>query len=131
MSKYRNLTDGELLRLAYVELDPLTSTDLEAELLRRLEEGVNTGAQYDPVAEYLDAFDFTKTKDIERFKALLDIDLEEHQRSKALLDVLLDADIDDAAVLKQRLDRLAKFDSLMDDLVQPLATLQTLATTTE
>jgi hypothetical protein len=124
----RHLTDDELLRQAYVQLDPITSTELERELLRRFQEGI---AQYEPVAEQLDDFDFSNTKDIDRFKALMGIDLQTYQHGQTLLDVLLDADIDDPAVLKQRLARLDKFDALMDDLVQPLATLQTLATTTE
>lgn len=130
MSTLRHLTDDELLRYAHLELDPITSTDLERELIKRMEDGVATGALYEPVADRLDEYDFTKTKDVERLQAQLDVDLDAYRRDQALLDVLSDADIDDPKVLKQRLDRLDKFDALMDDLVRPLATLQTLATTT-
>ncbi len=115
-----------------MQLDPITSTDLERELLRRFEEDISSADLYAPVADYLDNYDFTKTKDVQRFKDALGFgDDGDIATRKALLDVLLDADIDDPAVLRKRLERLEKFDALMDDLVQPLASLQTLATTTE
>lgn len=124
-----HLTDAELLRIAYAQLDPITSTDLERELLNRMGQLLDAADGYAPVADHLDEFDFTKTKDVERCKALLEIDLDAYRRDQALLDTLAEYDIDDPALLERSLSRLIKLDDLMHDLAQPLATLQTFTTT--
>ena len=54
---------------------------------------------------------------------------EDFPKARELLDVLTDFDIDEAKPLRDQLDRLKKFDQAMEDLLEPLQTLTTLATT--
>lgn len=125
----RTLTDAELLRMARNDADPLFSTDLETELLRRLEDASAALRGYAPIVEYLEAFDLTKPKDVEACKDALEFASDGSlPQAKALLDVLAEFDIDDPATLKKALERNAKFDDLMDDLAAPLASLQALTT---
>jgi hypothetical protein len=98
----RTLTDDELLRHAHNEFDPLTGTALEAELLRRFEEQGGKASAYEaPPVEDTDD----------------------------MAEVLYDFGIDDPATLRKQLERIRKFDQAMQDLAEPLNTLQSLATT--
>jgi len=87
------LEDAELLRRAYSEQDPLTSTPLEAELLRRFELRVDEAEEAGKVLAVLSEFDID---DPARLKAVL-------QRDAQLRDVL-----DDLADPLARLNRLAQ-----------------------
>lgn len=125
------LTADELLRHAYNEHDPLTSTALEAEMLRSLEDLTSAAAENEPLLKMLDdrglgapaaleaQLDKAAAVD-ERIKGIALLDL--------LLDLLLEFDIDDPATLKKALERNVKFESVLNDLAQPLASLQALVT---
>lgn len=130
MATLNNLSDEELLRLAHIDLDPLTSSELERELVRRFENLITELAYHEPIREQLDGFDLTKTKDIEACKAVFEFaDHYALDQAKPLLDVLTEFDIDDPAILKKALDRNEKIENLMGDLAEPLASLQALITT--
>ena len=128
-----NLTDAEILRHAQVDFDPLTGTALEAELMRRFEQRMAANDVLAPLKSSIDdlGLDLTTSKDVTavrdavRFSADRDFNVAGVQQ---FLDTLSDFDIDDPAALRKQLDRIAKFDQVMQDLTEPLATLQTLAT---
>lgn len=127
MVSLRTLTDDELLRHAEVDFDPLTGTELEAELMRRFEDNAAIPAENEPLLKVLEDHGIEEPAAlIKALKALGDMPVE---RVGSLLDVLLEFDIDDPVLLKKQLDRIAKFDEVMNDLAQPLATLQTLVLT--
>lgn len=125
----RTLADDELMRHAYVELDPLTSTDLERELLRRFEEYAVSA----PLLEVLDeqnvtdpkrleellldaqtiAVDFASHNDLSLFDVLDKFwigDTEALFNALALAEVLEDFDLDDPASVRKT---LAAYDELI------------------
>lgn len=126
------LANGELVRHAYITIDPLTSSQLEQELLRRFEEQSIAIGYFEPIADHLAVFDLDKTKDVEACNAIFAF-AEEHPvvPAGALLDVLTEFDIDDPAALKKALERNAKFETLLNDLADPIASLHSLITTPE
>ncbi len=131
MAHLRTLDDNELLRLAHTEFDALTSTDLEAELLRRFEE-------YAPSSPLLDVLDEQDVTDPKRLEELL---LDAHKVAEAfaphndlsLFDVLDKFGINDTEALFNALamvEVLEEFDlddpvtvpktlNAYDDLVSP------------
>lgn len=115
-------TDDELLRRAYIELDALTSTDLELELLRRFEE-------YAPSSELLDVLDEQDVADPKRLEQLL---LDGHKVADdfasyddlSLFDVLDKFGIDNTGAL---FNALAMVEALEEfDLDDPTAVRKTL-----
>ena len=74
----QTLTHNELLRHAHVQFDPLTGTELEAELLRRFEVLVDEEVAAQPLLDLLREFDID---DPATLKKLL-------QRNAQLHDVL-------------------------------------------
>jgi hypothetical protein len=134
---WQQLTDSELARHADLAMDPLTTTDLERELLRRFSEQTDAAAEFAGVAEVLDDFniDHDTTAGIESVRSALQFQLDhgglnsDLTNARALLDVLADFDIDTPEALRKQLDRLSKFDQVMQDLADPITTLQTLVTT--
>lgn len=137
----QSLTDAELVRIAQAEIDDLTSTPLEVELLRRFDVlATRVDSLHSAVSAIEDlGYDLDTTDDIERLKAALQaVDLIEREcgfdiakgpaleRLKGLLDAALDHDLDNADALRAVLSRDAKFRSLMTDLAEPLASLQAL-----
>lgn len=120
------LTDEELAHHAEQTFDPLTSTDIQQELLKRfhvlLEEA---GAARDLESQLADVgFDMDATAlraAIEKANAL-----DERVNGIALLDTLREHDIDDPDALKKILDRDTKVAAVMEDLAAPLASLQAL-----
>lgn len=129
MAHLRTLSDDELLRLAHTEFDPLTGTDLEAELLRRFEEYGVTNAENEPLLKVLDDHDIESPIALD--KTLRALKEQDADTVSALLDVLTEFDIDDPATLKKALERNAKFEGLLNDLADPIASLHSLITTTE
>jgi len=111
----QTLTDDELLRHAHNQLDPITGTELEAELVRRFEVLVDEEVAAQPLLDALDENGITKA---EALLAVIDkaAALDERVNGIALLDLLCEFDIDDPAVLRNDLIRLAKFDQTADDL---------------
>jgi hypothetical protein len=163
---YGQHTDAELLRHADLAQNDLTTTDLERELLERLEGQVEENILNAGAIEVLEEFDIDtlNTRDLERLRdalqlaadfpegrALLEVleefdidtldtrDLErlrdalqlaaDFPEGRALLEVLQAQDIDDFEVLAKKLERLTQFDQVMEDLTDPLTTLQSLVTT--
>lgn len=128
---WQQLTDSELVNHADLAMDPLTTTDLERELLRRFEVKVYTEISYAGITEVLDEFsvDYTETSGIEQVRDALQFQYEHDNltRVRALLDTL--ALFDTPEALRKQLDRLSKFDQVMQDLADPITTLQTLVTT--
>ena len=130
---WQQLTDSELVNHADLAMDPLTTTDLERELLRRFEAKVDTEIGYAGISEVLDEFsvDYTETAGIEQVREALQFQYEHDNltRVRTLLDTLALFDIDTPEALRKQLDRLSKFDQVMQDLADPITTLQTLVTT--
>jgi hypothetical protein len=136
MAHLRTLSDDELLRLAHIVLDALTGTDLEAELLRRFEENGAVTAETEPLLKVLEDHGIDSSIALDKTLGALDKTLgalKEYDADQvgALLDVLGEFDIDDPAALKKALERNAKFDDLLQDLADPIASLHSLITTTE
>jgi len=125
-----NLSDRELLQRVWVEQNPLTTTELETELATRFEALLGEQEVAEPVLEVLDdlGFEYETEADIEKLKADLQV-LADWPQAKSLLDVLNDFDLDNDEMLRAQLVRLRKFDDAMQDLLEPLQTLSTLATT--
>lgn len=123
--KYANLTNEELARHADLALDPITSTDLERELLKRFESFVDENEADKPLQMKLVDFGIEDPNVLETALQLH----ADYPAGRALLDVLTDLDIDDPKALRSQLERLSKFDQVVQDLVEPITTLQSLATT--
>lgn len=115
----RTLSNDELLRIAHAEISDLTSTPLELELLRRLQVLAD---EAEPLRSQADNFGVIDVGDLAarlQFHA-------DRKDAAPLLDVLADAEYHDAQILRRDLDRIAKFDAVMNDLAQPLTALQQL-----
>lgn len=120
------LTDDELLRHADNTSDPLTSTALEAELVRRLRNGLDTAQLQAGAIEILSnhGIDETKTADLERLERALQWEDDFSPATyRPLLDVLAEHDIDDAKKLAQILKRDAELPNAISDLKQSLEEL--------
>lgn len=140
----RTLRDDELLRRAYSEFNPLTSTELEAELLRRYEDHAAEGA---PLLAVLTE---TGYEDVDDLKAVLEAigdwngpdlkallgalndadyeDLDDIKAAIAMRDLAATFDIDDLEILRKVLERDKALSDLGNDLAAPLASLQKLIT---
>ena len=122
----RTLTNDELLRVAAHEFNELSGTDLEAELLRRLQNADEAFAQHEPLLNVLEQHDQDDPKALdELFDALGTFTA---AKVAALLDALGDFDIDDAEQLRRRLEKANEFDQALED---PAAFIASLSTTTE
>ena len=134
---WQQLTDSELARHADLAMDPLTTTDLERELLRRFSERTDAAAEWAGIADVIENFniDHTTTAGIEQVSDALQFQADhgdlKHSlaNARALLDTLTEFDIDTPEALRKQLDRLSKFDQVVQDLADPITTLQTLVTT--
>lgn len=116
------LTDAELVRFAHTEANSLTSTPLELELLKRLETLSAASERGQPLTSVLEEFNIEESSDLEkRLQFYVD-----HESDGPLLDVLLEYDFDETTALRRALDRIAKFDAVMNDLAKPLSDLQQL-----
>lgn len=133
MTQFAILTNEELVRHADLALDPLTSTDLERELLRRLETLVGENGLAAAALDVLDDFNFdvTKTEGVEQIRDSLQFAVDFNPKSyRPLLDALVDHDIDTAAALIKRLELATAFESIANDAGDTLALLQDLITST-
>lgn len=123
------LSDEELLREA-ANADPLTASDLQNELARRLAECVDEAVEHAEVDHWLDkvGFDPTNAKDREEVEGLLGLANEfAHWDIRGLLDLLSEHDLDNPDALRKVLERDAAMSSLLDDLADPIAKLHQLA----
>ena len=121
-----HLTDEELLKRVWLERNPLTTTDLENQLAERFQAYIDEVAGYAGVIAVLDDLEYSY--DAKSVGVAMKLS-EDFPKARELLDVLTDFDIDEAKPLRDQLDRLKKFDQVMEDLLEPLQTLTTLATT--
>lgn len=102
------LTDAELACHAWAQRDPLTSTELEDELLRRFEAATQLVAELDPVTEAVDKSGFEIGDMAELFA------------------VLSEFNVDDIKTLRQKLERADKWYGIAEeagDLFQRLTDL--------
>ena len=116
---------GHLIAAVHCEIDALASTDLERELLARLEAALD--AHDGALVQTAEAYDFT-AKDI---KVLGEALIEDTAVTVALLNVLGAAGIHDPEALKSRLSLANQFYALADDAGDVFARLAQLTTTTE
>jgi hypothetical protein len=97
------LTDEEFLRHAQAQHDTLVASAIETELLRR----------------FASLIDLLNELEIVDHDALRHVD--------AVFTVAVEHDLDTPEALKKELERIRRFDSLMNDLTQPLKDLAELA----
>lgn len=112
------LTDEEFLRHAQAQHDPLLVSAIETELLRRFAGLIDKSADAETAAEVLAEYD------VDIFKQG---GIEDLRKVFAFQDAALSQDLDTPEALKKELERIRRFDSLMNDLTQPLKTLAELA----
>lgn len=102
------LTDAELIQHAWIAHDPLTGTELEAELIRRLETAGQTLGELDPVTDAIENSHFEPGDMAELFA------------------VLEQFHVDDIKTLRQKLERADKWYGIAEeagDLFQRLTDL--------
>jgi hypothetical protein len=108
------MDNGHLIAAVRCELDPLTSTPLELELLNRLEAALDTAIDFSPVSDEMEAQGIEQTELIEMIKAL-----EDHY-------------VIDAASLREKLKRADDFYTIAADLQgDVLSRLNTLIQSTQ
>lgn len=104
---YRNHTDEDLIRHAYIEFNALTSTDLECVLVGRLESVLQEKAIGDAALEILNDFglDTDTTKDVEALRKALEFAKDFNLDTvREIMDLLGEEDIDTADALKPQLE---------------------------
>lgn len=141
------LTDEEFLRHAQALHDPLGASLIEIELLRRFASLLDRAEVGDDLTDVchdhgLDASRADLEARLEqpgewadkKVHVLTDLleklEIEDHdtlRRVNAVFDVAMEHDLDTPEALKTELERMRRFDSLMNDLTQPLKTLAELA----
>ncbi len=123
------LSDEELLREA-ANADPLTASDLQVELARRLALVTDAANEAAEVQDYLDnlGFDPTSPTDRETFELGLNLMREFADWDiRGLLAALSEQDLDNPEALRKVLERDAAMSLLLDDLADPIAKLHQLA----
>lgn len=128
------MDDEHLLRVAHLEIDPLTSTPLEIELLRRLEHSVDIAFVASPYAEKVEEFGYelNETKSVEAFEGALQFAADFSPATyRPLLDLLGEHDIDTVEALKKRLELATEFEGIANDAADAIARLSTLMQTTQ
>lgn len=144
MVALRTLDDAELLRHAQIDFDPLTGTELEAELLQRFEDysaeaapllAVLTDTGYEDADDLKGVLEAIGDWEAQDLKALLGAlndadyeDLDDIKAAIAMRDLAAAFDIDDPETLKKVLERDKALSDLGNDLAAPLASLQKLIT---
>lgn len=107
----KSMDADHLVASARAEIDPLTSTPLELELLDRLETLLDEQEENKPIAELLDEYEVS-TDDM---KAVIESHPASLKDQAALLSLLNDQDIHEPDQLKELLDLAAKFRALASD----------------
>ncbi len=107
----KSMDAGHLVASTRAELDPLTSTSLELELLDRLETLLDEQEENKPIAELLDEYEVS-TDDM---KAVIESHPTSLKDQAALLSLLNDQDIHEPDQLKELLEFAAKFRALASD----------------
>ena len=141
------LTDEEFLRHAQAQHDTLLASTIETELLRRFASLVDRAEVGDELADVcgdhgLDASradlaarleqpgEWADKKVGELTNLLDELEIKDHdtlRRVDAVFNVAVEHDLDTPEALTKELERIRRFDSLMNDLTQPLKDLAELA----
>lgn len=107
----KSMDADHLVASAHAEIDPLTSTPLELELLDRLEALIDEQSANQPIANLLDEYE-ASTDDM---MAVIESHPASLKDQAALLSLLNDQDIHEPDQLKELLDFAAKFRALASD----------------
>lgn len=119
-----SLSDAELVAHGNATADSLTQSDLERELLKRLEARVEHDTL--PLIQIAEEFDI----DPEALRAVLEAHPGDLNDYKALLAKLSDYDIHTVAHLEEQIERSHKFYDIANDAGDALARLAALAAET-
>lgn len=122
-----SMDDEHLLASARAEIDPLTSTALELELLDRFERLLDEASEHKPVADLLEEYE-VGTDDV---KAVIESHPASLKDQAALLALLNDQDIHEPDQLKALLDTSDKFRALANDAGDFFTRLNDLVTTNQ
>jgi hypothetical protein len=123
----KSMDDEHLLASARAEIDPLTSTALELELLERFERLLDEASENKPVADLLEEYE-VGTDDV---KAVIESHPASLKDQAALLSLLNDQDIHEPDQLKELLELAAKFRALANDAGDFFTRLNDLLTTNQ
>ena len=123
----KSMDDEHLLASARAEIDPLTSTALELELLERFERLLDEASEHKPVADLLEEYE-VGTDDV---KAVIESHPASLKDQAALLALLNDQDIHEPDQLKALLDTSDKFRALANDAGDFFTRLNDLVTTNQ
>ena len=123
----KSMDDEHLLASARAEIDPLTSTALELELLERFERLLDEASEHKPVADMLEEYE-VGTDDM---KAVIESHPASLKDQAALLSLLNDQDIHEPDQLKELLELAAKFRALANDAGDFFTRLNDLLTTNQ
>ena len=121
------MDDAHLLASARAEIDPLTSTALELELLDRFERLLDEASEHKPVADLLEEYEVA-TDDM---RAVIDSHPASLKDQAALLSLLNDQEIHEPDQLKALLDTSDKFRALANDAGDFFTRLNDLVTTNQ
>lgn len=121
----RTLTNAELARYANNQINELTSTALEVELLRRLEERAADDAEEEAVLERAAEFDL----DADGIRKLGEALILNASNSAELLSAIGEAGFDSAAEVKREFTLAQQFRALASDAGDAFARLSTLTET--
>ena len=121
------MDDAHLLASARAEIDPLTSTALELELLDRFERLLDEASEHKPVADLLEEYEVA-TDDM---RAVIDSHPASLKDQAALLSLLNDQEIHEPDQLKALLDTSDKFRALANDAGDVFTRLSELAASTQ
>lgn len=120
-----SMDDDHLVTALHAELDPLTSTATEQELLKRLETLLDE--KDDELQQAVDNYDLTA----ECITKLGDALIVNADQTAKLLGVIGEEGYDDPAALKADLELLSKFRAIANDLGEDAARLFNLITTAQ
>lgn len=110
------LETEELLRHAYMQHNALTTTDMERELARRLENGERTNDDIDRVLSDFGVDDPEDRPHVAQLRRALQWETDwDPQIYEPLLEALSAAGIDDAKQLTRLLDRLDELEAAIED----------------
>lgn len=123
----KSMDDEHLLASARAEIDPLTSTALELELLERFERLLDEASEHKPAADLLEEYE-VGTDDV---KAVIESHPASLKDQAALLSLLNDQDIHEPDQLKELLELAAKFRALANDAGDFFTRLTDLVTTNQ
>ena len=123
----KSMDDEHLLASARAEIDPLTSTALELELLERFERLLDEASENKPVADLLEEYK-VGTDDM---RAVIESHPAGLKEQAALLSLLNDQDIHEPDQLKALLDTSDEFRALANDAGDFFTRLNDLVTTNQ